>query len=124
MMNKVLKVFIVEDSSVMSNAIKKHLIKEFKDKLEIYQFNTVEKVLVNNQLFPDIMLLDHYLQESNGVDSIPIILETFERLKIAIISGQNDFDVFTTAYNNGASDYIRKDALFFHQVSDFINSQL
>lgn len=124
MKNSMLKIFIVEDSSFMSNAIQKHLIKDFGNSIEIHQFETVEKAIANRQLSPDVILLDHILQESNGVDSIPRILQLFEEVEIAVISGQNNLDIFTSAYSNGASDYIRKDALFFHKVSDFVKSNL
>lgn len=124
MQNKALNIFIVEDSDFMSNAIVKHLTKEFDYKVNIVQFDNVQDAIRYNKLLPDVMLLDHILQDSNGVDSIPSILNKFDDLRIAVISGQNDMDVFTSAYSFGAVDYIRKDALFFHQVSDFVESQL
>ena len=123
-METVLRIFIVEDSSSMNNAIKKHILKEFKNRVDIYQFGSVEEALEHKALVPDVMLLDHFLQQANGIDSIPTILKNFENLTIAVISGQDNLEVFTRAYTNGAVDYIRKNALFFHQITDFLNSHL
>lgn len=120
MANQALHIFIVEDSIVMRNAIEKHLLKDFENRVRVYQFGSVEEAILSDAVVPDVMLLDHHLQSSKGIDAIPSILEKFDKLKIAVISGQNDLDVFTTAYSNGASEYIRKDPLFFHQISDFI----
>lgn len=119
-MSNTSNIFIVEDSKSMSLAIEKHLLREFKDQIIVHQFSTVAEVLKENQIVPDMMLLDHNLQESKGVDSIRTIIKKHKELKIAIISGQNDIKVFTKAYSDGALEYIRKDPLLFHGISDFI----
>lgn len=123
-MTEALRVFIVEDSESMSSAIEKHLIKEFGNNLLINQFDSVEKVLNDDQLKPDVMFLDHIMKNSKGVDSIRAILKKFNGLKIAIISEQNNIEVFNKAYSNGALEYIRKDGILFHKISDFINLYL
>lgn len=123
-MNSPLRVFIVEDSKSMSIAIEKHIVKEFDDKVIVSQFDSVEQVLENELLAPDVMLLDHLLEKSLGVDSIRSILKKYKDIEIAVISGQNNIKVFAKAYSNGASEYIRKDALLFHKISDFLKLHL
>ena len=123
-MNNTKNIFIVEDSMSMGYAIEKHLVKEFGELVAVHQFDTVAQVLGNTTLTPDIMFLDHILQDTKGVDFIRPILNKYADLKIAVISGQNDIKVFTKAYANGALDYIRKDALVFHKISDFVKLHL
>ena len=120
-MNKTLRIFIVEDSKSMSSAIEKHLNKEFGNTIIVNQFETVEQTLESEKLIPEVMLLDHNLQESLGVDSIRSILKKFPELKIAVISGQTNLKVFANAYSNGATEYIRKDSQVFKNISNFIN---
>lgn len=64
--------------------------------------------LAGNQA--DVILLDHNLTDTNGVDAIPQLLEAQHDLQIIMLTVSDDNEVFLRAIRNGACGYVLKDS--------------
>lgn len=82
---------------------------------EIDDFNIIDinncyadtiKTLKNSKV--DLMLLDNYLPDANGIDVIPEILSISKKTRVAIYSSDVETNLVLSAFKNGASAYISK----------------
>ncbi len=60
------------------------------------------------EMLPDAVLADYYLQEETGLDLLNVIRERGLRLPVILLTGQGSYEVDLKAMQAGAADYISK----------------
>ncbi|MBT2639985.1 response regulator [Bacillus sp. ISL-39] len=60
----------------------------------------------------DVLLLDNYLPDRNGVSILPVLRKRFENLDIILITASTERKVVEPSIRNGVVDYIIKPATF------------
>ena len=119
-----LKIFVIEDDIIYRTAIEKYLRKNIHHK--IYSFKTGEECFKHiRMLDPDIVILDYRLNDQNALAKNG--LEVLKRLKIMrpelpvlMMSGQESFEIATSAIRFGAFDYIVKNESAFIRLQNLI----
>ncbi len=123
-MKSIFEIALIEDSISLTKAIEEYLNNRYADQIVIFHFVDVGDALSYDGLNPKVILLDHHLKGAKGVDSIPLLKQKFFDAEIAVMSSQNDMNVLKEAYEYGAEDYIRKDALFFYNMMAFVEERI
>jgi len=99
-------VFIVEDDNFYNSVISTYL----KTKgFEVHSFLSGEECLENNDLQPDIVLLDYILPGIDGLGVLRKLKAKDPKVEVIFLSGQTDIKVALEALHEGAYDYIMKD---------------
>lgn len=108
------KIAVVEDDPMFRHAVEYFLKKNPGNR--VFSFASGEDCLEHyHSLEPDILILDYKLNESfetermNGLDILRKVKSVKPETEILFLSGQDSFDVATTAIKDGASEYIVKD---------------
>jgi DNA-binding NtrC family response regulator len=118
-MNLQLKFFLVDDSSFFTTIYDYHLRNRGFN--EIYTFNNGTDCLNNLHKSPNIILLDHFMDDINGLEVLKKIKRTFSNIYVVMISSQIDTKIAIDAMKNGAFDYIVKDDNIFKELDGVIN---
>ena len=101
-----MKAFVFDDEKIIRNVLKKALIKEglFVETFESGK-NALEEIKKKN---PDIVFLDIFLQDSNGLDILREISSLDKKPYVIMISGHDEYNYLIEAMKLGAYDYIPK----------------
>jgi FixJ family two-component response regulator len=105
--NNKFKIFLVDDNPVCINMYKRFLNKMGYQ--AISSFNGSADLLKAIAEKPDLIFLDYYLDELNGMDLLQLVKKRFPNTVIVLISGQKDLMVAVKSLQKGAFDYIIKD---------------
>jgi two-component system nitrogen regulation response regulator NtrX len=106
--NALPKILICDDDKNIHLAIKAVIGKEYDIK-SAYNGDEAVVILKNNQI--DIVLLDMEMRnQSEGLETIPRLMEIQSDLEIIFFSGQTGFEFVRKAMQLGATDYVPKDA--------------
>lgn len=117
MSDRIIKVFIVEDDLMFGRILQKGLEKEEVYDVTLYQSG---QAFINDlNLNPDIVTLDYYLPDMNGIEILKKIKNFNSDIATIVISGQEKAEVVVEAYTNGANHYIIKNE---NAVVELINS--
>lgn len=97
--------------------------KTFRKELEKYGQNNVGYFSscadALNSIFtadPELIFIDHLLENELGVNEIPKFKAKFKTSKIILLTSVNDFSLMENAFNNGVDRYLLK--------NEELNSQL
>ncbi len=108
------RIAVVEDDPMFRHAVEYFLKKNPLNR--VFSFASGEDCFEHyHSLDPDILILDYKLNESfetermNGLDILRKIKSFKPETEIIFLSGQDSFEVATTAIKDGASEYIVKD---------------
>ena len=131
------RVFIVDDS-YSSRALLENYLKKLpsyregnKPVLDIHTFSSGEDCVSCLYLKPDIVVLDHHLNEQdtsamNGLSVLKQIKAKRPSTKIIAMSGQDSVIITSEFFHNGADDYVSKEhscnTLVEHSVVRLIHS--
>jgi DNA-binding NtrC family response regulator len=117
--NNKFKIFLVDDNPVCIN-----LYKRFLNKMgyqAISSFSGSSGLLEAIAEKPDLIFLDYYLDELNGMDLLHVVKKRFPNTVIVLISGQKDLMVAVKSLQNGAFDYIIKDDFTAEKMELIVN---
>jgi DNA-binding NtrC family response regulator len=103
------KVYIVEDNLMVAEAMKMALADE---EYEISVFENGKDCLEALADGPDIVCLDHFLPDLNGIEILKHIREHYPNVNVVFVSGQEDVNIVVEAYKIGAKSYIVKKGNF------------
>lgn len=111
-------VFIVDDDKLFSAALTHQLEKIFKTKTSIRTFSTGEECLPCLTEFPDVIILDYflngkYLDAMNGLQVLRRIVQVSPETKVVMMSAQDKMEVAVDTIKHGAYDYIIKNDKVF-----------
>jgi response regulator of citrate/malate metabolism len=101
-----LNIHIVEDDLFYAEIIKEKInsIESVKSRI----FNTGQEFLDQLHTNPDIVILDHYLEDYNGLDILREIKGINPNIQVIFLSGQNDMTTAVNTLKYGAFDYLVK----------------
>lgn len=103
-----LKFFIVDDDVFCANLYTQHL-KNSKYEDVTYFDNGID-CLNNLNLQPDIIFLDHNMEDITGFEVLKKIKRYDPNIYVIMVSGQDNITTAVDALKYGAFDYIIKDA--------------
>ncbi len=69
---------------------------------------------------PDIIVLDMYLPDSQGLDTVSAVTEIAESVPVLVLTGQDDTPIGLEAVRRGASEYLVKRAFDRHTLSRIV----
>lgn len=105
-----IKVVIVDDQDILKEGLKMILSKE--DDIDICGLASDGEEAYNicKWNMPDVVLMDIKMPKANGVEATKRIKESFESIKIIVLTTFNDDEYIYDALKYGASGYLLKDA--------------
>lgn len=105
-----INILLVEDHPMMRNAIKIAL----ENQIEIASFSEATSLAEAKQLalenLPDLVLLDIYLPDGNGIDFLDYRNLNFPGTRIVVLTSSNDEKDMMAAFKAGADGFLGKDA--------------
>ncbi|MDN5201019.1 sigma-54 dependent transcriptional regulator [Fulvivirgaceae bacterium BMA10] len=119
-MEKMVKVFIVDDDEMLRDLIKMNL-EELND-VDISLFEDSKDLLDEIHLNPDVVVVDYHLPSMNGIEVLKEINRQNNDIATIILSGQKDVEVVVDAYKNGAKNYIIKNENTFVELKNSIQN--
>lgn len=105
-MNKLIKIFTIEDDLFYGNMIK-HALEKVPE-YEVTLFTSGKDFLDHLHEGPDVVTIDHNLPDYSGLEILEKIQDYNENIATVIVSGQEDVGVAVNAYKKGANYYIIK----------------
>ncbi|HTI08637.1 MAG TPA: response regulator [Puia sp.] len=104
-----LKIFLVDDELYCLNLYAQYL--NNLGYTRIQYFDKSIECLDQLRLRPDIIFLDYYIDNRNGIDILMKIKRFDPKIPVVFISGQEDIDIAVKALKYGALDYLTKENL-------------
>lgn len=100
------KILIIDDETLIRQTLKKICEDEGFD---VFTAGSAVKALRQiEDSPPDIVILDIYLPDANGIDLLKTLKQTYPDLKIITITGKADIHSAVEAMKAGAIDYLEK----------------
>ncbi|WP_264566421.1 response regulator [Flavobacterium sp. N3904] len=109
------KFFIVDDDIFCANMYEQYLLN--LNYTDITYYNNGNDCLNNLNLKPDIIFLDHNMEDITGFEVLKKIKRQNPNIYVVMISGQENIKTAVDALKYGAFDYIIKD----NMVSEKMN---
>jgi len=104
--NKNYKLFIVDDDAIYREFITTVLNQAGYKTVSAYETET--EVLDNLYQAPDVIFLDYFLEDTNGLDILRKIKATNPDIHVVFLSSQEKIEVAVKSLKYGALDYIIK----------------
>ncbi len=109
-MNKKINIAIIDDhpivvegfSLLLSNSDKFKIVASFNKGIDILNFDKINEI--------DIILLDVFLPDINGIDLCKIIKEKYPKIIVLAMSSQSERSLVMQMMQNGANGYLLKSA--------------
>jgi DNA-binding NarL/FixJ family response regulator len=122
---KPLKILIVEDDVIDRKQLERQLLKSTLRTCEIKHTEYLENALelMETDDF-DITLLDLYLPDSSGIDTVVKVSERHPYAANVVITGLDREGYNLKAMAEGAQDYLVKGKFDIHTLSESINSAI
>lgn len=99
-------IFVVEDNEIYSMMLDYMLTKYSNCKVKRY--GTAEEFLNNLHMNPDIVILDYYLPQMNGLETLKQIKDYNPEIVVVALTGQNDISVVKEMLDAGVNKYFQK----------------
>ena len=116
--NKLDKIFIVDDDELTSNVYGQHLNRLGFDDVHIFN----DGLYCLNALIdePTIIFLDHQMDNVNGMEVLQKVKRFNPNIYVVFVSGQEDISTAVDALKHGAFDYIIKGANDLTAISEVL----
>ncbi|WP_188067318.1 response regulator [Brevibacillus brevis] len=126
MSEKLITVMIVEDDEIAAR-----IYEQFTSKLEGFQIiataTTGKQALeMLHVVTPDVLLLDIYLPDMNGIDLLREVRKHFRGIDVVMITAANDVETVREAIRGGAYSYIIKPIMidkFMSTLEQYANTR-
>ena len=121
-----MKVFIVEDEKLLIQAIQRKLAKAgIESDYSELGIGAIEK-LSKMKVLPDVIWLDYYLPDINGIDFIKLVKENdkFKDVNIVVVSNSANDENVDVIMALGAKKYIIKAEHTMEDIIDTIKNLL
>lgn len=112
------KFFIVDDDVFCANLYEQHL--RNSNYTDITYYSNGNDCLRNLHQNPDIIFLDHNMDDLSGFEVLKKIKRTNPNIYVVMISGQENIKTAVDALKYGAFDYIIKDELVCEKIKQII----
>lgn len=108
MLNNSNPIFLVDDDTFHLEIMKQLLDDEGIQNVKTYESGI--QCLNALYLNPDIIFLDHQMDEYTGYETLRKIKRHNPNIFVVIVSAQEDIDTAVSTLKHGAFDYIKKDS--------------
>ncbi|PLX18608.1 MAG: hypothetical protein C0599_11975 [Salinivirgaceae bacterium] len=120
-------ILLVDDDFIFLEMLKESLVDD--DKYNIVGFQSGEECLNHLHLKPDIIVLDYFLNSENpnarnGLDILKEIKKRDSKVKVIILSGQEDGNLVYDFVRENAANYVVKDDNAFDNIKKAIENAL
>ncbi len=105
-MDKVLKVFVVEDDVWYAELLKHQIELNPSNQVEIFERG--KELLKNIGSNPDLIIMDYNLPDISGLKLFNTIKNECLNTEVVVVSGQNNISIALDLIKDGAYDYIVK----------------
>lgn len=107
-----IRVLLIEDDPMVQE-----VNRQFVMRIDGFQVvgaagNGVEGLRKIHELSPDLVILDIYMPEQNGIETLQQIRRQETRIDVIVVTAANDHPTVRNALQNGAVDYIIKPFTF------------
>ena len=109
------KFFIVDDDIFCANMYEQYLLN--LNYTDITYYNNGNECLNNLDQKPDIIFLDHNMQDITGFEVLKKIKRQNPNIYVVMISGQENIKTAVDALKYGAFDYIIKDNMVCEKMN-------
>ena len=122
-LDKPKKIFIVDDDTMLTEALKDFLTRRTPNNISI--FNTGEECLKHLTENPDVIILDYYLNTvqkdaANGMEILQVIKKHYPELHVIMLSSQERYAIALQTIQKGAEQYVIKDENAFGKIASMI----
>ncbi|MEI7491295.1 MAG: response regulator [Bacteroidota bacterium] len=117
------KIFIVDDDTMLTEALKDYLTRKTLNDIRI--FNTGEECLNHLSENPDVIILDYYLnsvqkEAANGMEILQVIKKHYPGMHVLMLSSQERYAIALQTIQSGAEQYVVKDETAFEKIASLI----
>ena len=119
--SKKLRVLLVDDDPFLTEILKMHFEQEGVKEIIIAR-NSQECLEALKKC--DVIILDYYLEDRNGIDVLREIKSQEPNLPVIILSGQEYVNVAIRSFKYGAFDYLEKSKLNFNKLMEVITKAI
>jgi len=126
-MNKYEKLILIVDDVAYIRIQIKNILVSSGYKNVTFASNGIEAFKKISSLHPELILLDLFLPKINGIRLLSILKMLNYRYKILVISATDNMEVFESAMNNGALDWLQKpisSEILIEKVNKLMDLQL
>lgn len=109
------KVMIIEDDPVYSMLLDYEIFKYIDCSVKIIR--TKKQCIQSISWDPDIILMDYYLPDGNGLDLIKELKQITPNTKVIALSNQMDCNITKELFKEGIFKYFSKDETLFNIIS-------
>ncbi len=120
--NQNLKFFIVDDDRFCATVYEQYLRNHHYD--DITSFSNGDECLDALHQKPDIIFLDHNMEELNGFEVLKKIKRYDPNIYVIMVSAQENIETAVNALKYGAFDYLVKDADVCEKLTNTIDKIL
>jgi DNA-binding NtrC family response regulator len=113
------KFFIVDDDMFCANVYQQYLLNMGYS--DFTYFNNGNDCLDNLNQNPDIIFLDHNMDDITGFEVLKKIKRYNPNIYVVMVSGQEDIKTAVDALKYGAFDYVTKDNFVCDKMTLIIN---
>ena len=122
---KVKKIFIVDDDTMMAEALKDWLTRNIPH--IVSSFETGEDCLKHLFEKPDVVVLDYYLNTvskdaADGMEILKTIKKYDPSIHVIMLSSQEHYGIAMQTIQKGAEHYVIKDEQAFEKVAAIIHA--
>src|SRR5688572_24978389 len=99
-------IFLVEDNEMYSMVLD-YILTKYRQ-CKVIRYNTAEECLHDINMNPDLVIMDYYLPQMNGLEAIKKIKQYNPEISVIALTGQNDIDVVKELLDAGVNKYFQK----------------
>lgn len=115
------RIFILDDEEIFSFSVEHYLRNAgFSD---IHRFETSEELFANLNEHPDVLILDHFLNNEIGLDILEKIKTIVPSVKVIYLSAQKTASIAVRALKLGAFAYQEKSITDIKKIIQLIKSE-
>lgn len=103
-----LNLFIVDDNKSMVAGLKQYIQNKFGNSVNISTFYSGESCLEKVDKNTHIVILDYFLDEKNGLETLKEIKEINPDTEVIMLSSNDDIGLRIESFKVGATDYVIK----------------
>lgn len=119
-----LNIYVVDDDEALNFLLRNFLRRHFGNNIAIQTFIKGEQCLDEMNENVDLVLLDFFLEDGNGMEVLESIKLMSPSTEVVMFSGNEEIGPVIEAFRTGAKDYIVKDANAFIKIAYHIHKML
>lgn len=102
-------IYVVEDNLIYNRVICEYLKKQNFTNVKSYNSGKDCIKAVMSKEYPDVVIQDYYLGDSNGIDVLLAVKKLSKNTEFVFLTANEDIEVAINSIKYGAYDYIIKD---------------